>query len=124
MNDKSVVGPLLLGAALTGNKKLSIGHLEHSASLRGPQTRLKGQCNEIFSPKSSSRAPEIISDFFRKFPKIFATQGALPVLTVNNTGGKFLAVVNDTGCTPFPRFTLMGPTVSGNSDKLSASLRM
>jgi hypothetical protein len=111
MNDKSVVGPLLLGAALTGNKKLSIGHLEHSASLRGPQTRLKGQCNEIFSPKSSSRAPEIISDFFRKFPKIFATQGggALPVLTVNNTGGKFLAVVNDTGCTPFFNINIDGP---------------
>ncbi len=38
MNDKSVVGPLLLGAALTGNKKLSVGHAENSASRSEPQT--------------------------------------------------------------------------------------
>ncbi len=83
---------------------------------------LKGHCHEIFCfrffswitfPQAPDTIIRIISNFFRKFAEIFASQGAPPVsLTpvanlppVSTTPAAFATGINDTGgkfCHQFP----------------------
>jgi hypothetical protein len=56
-------------------------------------------------PQAPENNIRVISNFFRKFGEIFASQGAPPVSTtavanatgINDTGGKFATGINDTG---------------------------